>query len=84
MNRLCYERESLVSVFGVCLRVLPSSHQKEQSGWELSMSLALRAVSNPDPNPRSSSELIDWNFLFSAHSSHSHNEAQLTISMGRP
>lgn len=63
MDRVCYERESLVSVFGICLRVLPSSHQKEQSGWELFMSVALRAVSNLDPNSRFSGELVRLEFF---------------------
>lgn len=55
-----------------------------QSGVRAARSVALRAISNPDPNPMSSLELTDWILSSSTHCSHSQRKAQLTNSVGGP
>lgn len=51
MGKECSEREPLPGMIGVRLQVQPPRHQNQQSGMGRSRSVALRVLSNPDPNP---------------------------------
>ena len=77
-------RGSLLSTCGVCLQVSPPSHWNCNRGWEQARSMALRAMSDPDPNPTSSFELTDWILSSSTHSSHIQRKAHLIYAMEGP
>ena len=77
-------RGSLLSTCEACLQVSPPSHWNCPRGWEQARSVALRAISDPDPNPMSSLELTDWILSSSTHCSHSQRKAQPTSSVGGP